>query len=98
MTVGPPWCIIRYGGGLLATWINGQSFADKFIKLFADNKVLPSEWKYAIPLFIVQQPLPLVINAKNFADGIQHNIDLYGIDIPADKLAFDPYSDDYLIR
>jgi hypothetical protein len=80
------------------TWINGRSFADKFIKIFADNQVLPSEWKYAIPLFIVQSPLPVVINAKNFADGIQQHIEMYGVDIPIEKLAQDPYSKDYLIN
>lgn len=82
----------------MATWINSRSYADKFIKLFADNTVLPSEWKFAIPLFIVQHPLPVVINAKNFADGIQYNIEKYGIDIPSDKLAFDPYSEDYMVN
>lgn len=82
----------------MTAWVNGKSVADKLIKVFSDNLVLPSEWKYAIPLFIVQQPKPLVINAKNFADGIQYNIELYGIDIPPDKLAYDPYSKDYLIN
>jgi hypothetical protein len=60
--------------------------------------VLPSEWKYAIPLFIVQNPITVVINAKNFADGIQHNIEKYGIQIPSDKLAYDEYSVDYLMQ
>jgi hypothetical protein len=79
-------------------WTNSRSFADKLIKIFSDNQVLPSEWKYAIPLFIAQSPLPVVINAKNFADGMQHNIELYGVDIPPQKLAQEPYSKDYLIN
>jgi hypothetical protein len=78
-------------------WTNSRSFADKLIKIFSDNQVLPSEWKYAIPLFIAQSPLPVVINAKNFADGMQHNIELYGVDIPPQKLAQEPYSKDYLL-
>ena len=79
------------------TWINADKIAYKLIDILADNRVLPSEWKYAIPLFLAQQPLPIVYNAKNLADGIQYNIELYGINIPADKLAHDPYSKDYLI-
>jgi hypothetical protein len=78
-------------------WTNSRSFADKLIKILSDNQVLPSEWKYAIPLFIVQAPKPVVINAKNLSDGIQEAIEIYGVDIPADKLAHDPYSKDYLI-
>lgn len=78
-------------------WINSRSVAAKLEKVFSDNLVLPSEWKFAIPIHIVQMPLPLVINAKNFADGIQHSIELYGVDIPPNKLAFDPYSQGYLL-
>ena len=78
-------------------WANSRAFAAKLEKVFSDNTVLPSEWKYAIPLHIVQMPLPLVINAKNFADGMQHNIELYGIDIPSEKLPIDPYSENYLL-
>lgn len=78
-------------------WINSRTYASKFEKLFSDNTVLPSEWKFAIPLHIVQMPLPLVINAKNFADGINHNIELYGLDIPSEHLAFDPYSENYML-
>ena len=78
-------------------WTNSRSVAGKLEKILSDNTVLPSEWKFAIPLHIVQMPLPLVINTKNLADGIQYNIELYGIDIPADKLAHDPYSKEYLI-
>ncbi len=79
-------------------WANTQQLSDKFIKILSDNRVLPSEWKYAVPLFIVQQPITVVINAKNFADGIQHNIEKYAVDIPHDKLAFDEYSLDYFVR
>ena len=97
MIVSAPWCIIRHGGGVMVAWVNGRSVANKLVKVFSDNLVLPSEWKYAVPLFLVQQPMPLVINLKNFADGVQHNIELYGIDIPLDKIAQDPYSHDYLL-
>jgi len=79
------------------TWIDERKIADKFITLFADNRVLPSEWRFAIPMLIVQRALPVVINAKNFADGINRNIELYNVIIPDDKLAGDPRSKDYLI-
>jgi len=81
----------------MVAWNNSRSVANKIIKIFSDNTVLPSEWKYGVPIMLVQQPKPLVINLKNFADGIQQNIELYGIDIPMDKIAQDPYSHDYLI-
>jgi hypothetical protein len=79
-------------------WANTQQISERFVKILSDNRVLPSEWKYAIPLFIVQNPITVVINAKNFADGIQHNIEKYGIQIPSDKLAYDEYSVDYLMQ
>lgn len=79
-------------------WANTQQISERFVKILSDNRVLPSEWKYAIPLFIVQNPITVVINAKNFADGIQHNIEKYGIQIPSDKLAYDEYSTDYLMQ
>lgn len=79
-------------------WANTQQISERFVKILSDNRVLPSEWKYAIPLFIVQNPITVVINAKNFADGIQHNIEKYAIEIPSDKLAYDEYSIDYLME
>lgn len=80
------------------SWVDTRKFADKFINIFADNRVLPSEWKYMIPLFIVQQPITTVINAKNFADGINDHIELYGVDIPPHKLVYERYSKDFLIQ
>ena len=97
LMVRPPWCIIYLGGGSMATWINAKSIAYKLVDIFADNRVMPSEWKYQIPLFIVQQPQQVVWNARNLADGIDHNMELYDVDMPADKVAFDPYSKDYLL-
>lgn len=49
-------------------------------------------------MFIVQQPITVVINARNFADGIIHNIEKYGIDIPIDKLAYDEFSKDFMLE
>lgn len=80
------------------TWINAGKFSEKLVNVFSDNRVMPSEWRFAIPIYLVQQPLPVVINIKNFIDGMQENIEIYGVEIPPDRLAFDPYSKDYLIH
>jgi hypothetical protein len=79
-------------------WINNRAYAEKFITLFAENRITPAQWKYIIPMYLTQQALPIVINAKNFADGIQHNIELYDVRIPDDKLAYDMYSEDFLLE
>jgi hypothetical protein len=39
-----------------------------------------------IPIFLVQQPLPIAINAKWLADGINEKIQIYGVEIPEDVL------------
>ena len=70
-------------------WINTTTYAYKFIDLFAENRLFPEDWKFMIPLHIVQQPMAIVANAKNFADGIQHNIEMYGLEVPADLLAYE---------
>lgn len=81
------------------TWVNSRSISNKLVNIFSDNKVMPSEWRFAVPIYIVQQPLPVVINIKNFIDGMQEHIEIYGVDIPPECLAnLDPYSTDYLIR
>ena len=79
------------------TWINAHKVAHKIIDILSDNRVMPSEWKYAIPLYIAQQPPPIAYNAKNLADGIQYNLELYAVDIPHEKLATNPYDKDYLL-
>ena len=64
------------------TWINSKAYADKFINLLSDNRVMLSEWKGIIPFHIVQQPHTVVMNAKYLADGINEAIELYhpGVD------------------
>ena len=81
----------------MVAWHGNDKIADKIVQLLSDNRITPSEWKYGVPFFIVNKPIPILYNAKNLADGIQHYIELNDIDIPADKLAFDPYSQDYLL-
>jgi hypothetical protein len=71
------------------SWINTSSYAHKFIDLFSENRLFAEDWKFMIPLHIVQQPLAVVTNAKNFADGIQYNIELHGVEIPSELLAYE---------
>ena len=61
-----------------------EKVAQKIIELLSDNRIHLSEWKYDIPMYIVQQDLPVVANAKNLADGIDYALDRYGIDLPED--------------
>jgi hypothetical protein len=35
---------------------------------------------------------------KNFIDGMQEHIEIYGVEIPPERLAVDPYSKDYLLK
>jgi DNA-binding LacI/PurR family transcriptional regulator len=43
-------------------------------------------------MYIVQQDLPVVANAKNLADGIEYALQRHGIDLPEDIVI--AYSDD----
>lgn len=78
------------------SWIDSRSYADKISKILTDNRVLPAEWKYHIPIYIVQQPLTVVMNAKWLADGINEAIELYHPDIEIDCLPLDKYMQEVL--
>jgi len=67
-------------------FISSNKIAFKIIDLFSDSRVMPSQWKFDIPMHIVQAQLPIVANAKNFADGIEYNLAKYYIDIPDDMI------------
>lgn len=77
------------------TWINAESIANKITKILGDNAPTPSEWKYAIPIFIAQSPMPVVRNAKNLADGINEAIAKYHPDFDESYLAHDPLSESH---
>lgn len=79
------------------TYINAQKIADQIVKILSDNRVTPSEWKYAIPLFLVQNPVTIVLNAKNLADGIDEAIEKYHPDLPQDQLAYDPNDERFML-
>jgi len=73
------------------TWINTRQYADKMITLFADNRVMQTDWNYMIPHHIIQQPLPLIANAKLFADGLNTLIVEKNIIIPKPTIPIDLY-------
>lgn len=79
------------------TFINAQKISDQIVKILSDSRVTPSEWKYAIPLFLAQNPLPVVLAAKNLADGINEAIEKYHPDLPQDQLAYDPNDERYVL-
>lgn len=78
------------------TWINAEKIADKIDGILANNKVLPSEWRYAVPTHLVQAPIPVVINARNLARGILEAVEKYHPDLDAQyPEPTDPYSERY---
>ncbi len=56
----------------------------------ADSRILPAQWKFDIPMHLVTGSMPVLISAKNLADGIEYNIARYGIDIPPEFLVAYP--------
>ena len=78
-------------------WNDASSIGSRLSDLLSDNRILPSDWKYFIPFYIVQQPITIAINAKNLADGINEAIELYDIRIPPEKLVSGRYNQSYLI-
>ena len=78
-------------------YVDSGPTARKIVDLLTNNRILPSQWKFFIPLLVVQQPLPIVVNAKNLTDGIDRAIQLYDVKIPPHLLATYEGSPDYLI-
>jgi len=72
--------------------------AHKIVDILADNRILPSDWKFFIPIIIVQQARPVVANARNLADGITEAIEKYQIDLPDYMYASYEGSKDYQLE
>ena len=79
------------------TWISHRKEADKFIKIFSDNRILPSEWRYHLPIYIVQQPISVVNNARNFTIGMSEAIELYWPNLSDEYIATDPNSEQFML-
>lgn len=56
--------------------------ANKIADILSENRIYPADWRFFIPILIVQQPRPVVINARNLADGILEAIEKYDIKLP----------------
>jgi|688.fasta_scaffold768420_2 hypothetical protein len=67
--------------------IDNDKIAQKIIKIFSDSRVLQNDWKFWIPRYIAQEQFPIIRVAKNFADGINYNLELYERDVPSEYLA-----------
>jgi hypothetical protein len=68
------------------SFVNPRKITENLIKIFSDNKVYSAEWRHLIPMLLVQNALPTVINAKLLADGINEKIEIYNVEIPAEVI------------
>jgi hypothetical protein len=68
---------------------DGEKTADKLVKLFADGRILPYQWKFQIPEYLVMDSFNVLRNVKNFADGVNFYSELHNRVIPSEKLVGD---------
>ncbi len=76
--------------------IKAEKIAQKLADLMADSRFTLSDWKYLIPFYLTRQEDSILIKAKNFADGIDYQMDRHGIDIPAEFVV--AYPEDTMIE
>lgn len=62
----------------------------KLIDLMADTRILPAQWKFDIPMHLVTNTIPVLVSAKNLADGIEYNLLRYGVEVPEEFLVAYP--------
>jgi len=68
---------------------DGEKTAEKLIKLFADGTILPYQWKFQIPEYLVMDSFHVLRNVKNFTDGVNFYSELHNRVIPSEKLVGD---------
>ena len=73
-----------------------EKVAHKIADLMSDSRYTLSDWKYMIPFYLLRQDDSTMIKAKNFADGINYQMDRHGLDIPAEFVV--AYPEDKLIE
>lgn len=76
--------------------IKAEKLATKLADLMADSRFTLSDWKYLIPFYLTKQEDSILIKAKNFADGINYQMDRQGLDIPAEFVV--AYPEDTMIE
>jgi hypothetical protein len=68
---------------------DSEKIADKLVKLFGDGTILPHDWKFNVPMYVVHHNFPILRNAKNFIDGLNYHMELYDREVPSDYLVPD---------
>ena len=63
---------------------NTKKIAEKIADLMSDSRITLSDWKFIIPMYLLQEPDNVMIVSKNLADGINYQMDRHGLDIPAE--------------
>ncbi len=63
-----------------------RRIAEQIIKLLSDSRVSTNQWFVNVPLHIANQPFPVIVQAKNLADGIHAQLEKNGVDIPEEYL------------
>jgi hypothetical protein len=63
-----------------------RRIAEQIIKLLSDNRISINQWNKNIPLHIANQPFPIIVQAKNLADGINAELERKGLDIADEYL------------
>lgn len=66
--------------------ISSNKISRKLVDLFANSQVTQNQWKFDITEDILDEHIGIIATAKNFADGINYQIDRHGIEIPADLI------------
>lgn len=73
-----------------------HTLAEKLADLMADSRYTLSDWKYLIPYYLLNQGGSILPKAKNFADGINYQMDKEGIDLPPEFVV--AYPEDSMIE
>ena len=73
---------------------NTKKVAEKIADMMSDSRLTLSDWKFVIPMYLLQEPDNVMIVSKNLADGIDYQMDRHGLDIPAEFVV--SYSEDTL--
>jgi hypothetical protein len=63
--------------------ILSEQVAKQLVKLLADNRIYPHQWRHLIPQYITDENQYILANAKHLADGINESIEENAIGLPA---------------
>jgi hypothetical protein len=63
-----------------------EKIAEKLIKIFANGTVLPHDWKFNVPRYLMGETFFVLRNLNNFVDGLKFHMELYDKRIPSEEL------------